>query len=71
MTFVELTAAMWDGRSVTLTDHAGRSIEAVPTGIICTVGCRDRRLYVVSYRSPTVRPMSGTIVMRFDSFDGH
>jgi len=71
MTFTELTAAMWDGRSVTLTDHAGRTIEAVPMGILCTAGCRDRRLYVVSCRSKTTRPRSGTIVMRFDSFDSN
>jgi len=44
---------MWDGRSVTLTDHEGRSIEAVPTGIARTTG-RDR-LWVVAYYAPTRR----------------
>jgi hypothetical protein len=69
MTFVELTAAMWDGRSVALTDHAGRSIEAVPTGIARTIG-RDR-LWVVAYHARHAKPPRGAIVMRFDSFDSH
>ena len=69
MTFTELTAAMWDGRSVTLTDHAGRPIEAVPTGIARTIG-RDR-LWVVAYYARHATPPRGAIVMRFDSFHGH
>lgn len=54
MTYRELTAAMWDGRSVTLTDHAGRSIEAVPTSITRCIG-RDR-LWAVGYYAPKLRP---------------
>jgi hypothetical protein len=69
MTYTELTAAMWDGRSVTLTDHAGRSIEAVPTSITRCIG-RDR-LWAVGYYARHKRPPRGAIVMRFDSFDGH
>jgi len=69
MTYSELTAAMWDGRSVTLTDHAGRSIEAVPTTLAHVHG-RDP-LWVVGYYARGLTPPRGAIVMRFDSFDGH
>jgi hypothetical protein len=69
MTLRELAAAIWDGRAVMLVDHAGRSIEAVPTGATRCIG-RDS-LWVVGYYARGKTPPRGAIVMRFDSFDGH
>jgi hypothetical protein len=68
MTFNELTAAMWDGRSVTLTDHAGREI----TGIPVSIGRSQRGdgTYVVSYAQHAGQIRADAFV-RFDSFDGH
>ncbi len=69
MTFAELAAAIWDGRSVTLTDTDGTTIEAVPTSVVRT--CGRRPLWIVGYYARGQKPPRGAIVMRLDSFDGH
>ena len=33
MTYTELTAAMYDGRQITITGDSGRTVTAVPIGI--------------------------------------
>jgi hypothetical protein len=69
MTFAELTAAIWDGRSVTLTDHAGRSIEAVPLSVDRRDSDDHGTYWRVHYR--TDRDTVASLLVRFDSFDGH
>jgi hypothetical protein len=68
MIFTELTAAMWDGRQITLVDHTGREI----TGIPVSIGRSQRGdgTYVVSYAQHGGQIRADAFV-RFDSFDSH
>jgi hypothetical protein len=69
MTFTELTAAIWDGRSVTLIDAYGYTLrDAIPTGIRrCTV---DKTKWLVQCDRHGLLGQE-VRVMTFDSFDGH
>jgi hypothetical protein len=69
MTFVELTAAMWDGRAVTLVDAFMQPVEnATPIGLRRTIS--HHHLWIVYYTRPGVSDWE-SCVMRFDSFDSH
>jgi len=64
MTYTELTAAMWDGRQITITGDSGRTVTVVPIGI-----ARHTHLqWEVLYDTPYGRDL---IFVKIDSFDGH
>jgi hypothetical protein len=64
MTFTELTAAMWDGRQITLLGDHGRTVTAVPLGI----ARHTSTLWEVLYDTPYGRDL---IFVKVDSLDGH
>ena len=64
MTYTELTAAMYDGRQITITGDSGRTVTGIPLGIQRHT---DQQWEVLVER-PDGRD---TLFVRFDSFDGH
>ena len=69
MTFAELTAAMWDGRSVTLIDAYGYTLrDAIPTGIRRCMF--DKTKWLVQFDRHGLLGQEKRFIT-FDSFDGH
>ena len=62
MTYTDLTAAMWDGRPITITGDSGRIVTAVPLGIQRNTA----RQWEVLVEGPDGRD---TLFIRFDRND--
>ena len=60
MTFSELTAAMWDGRPITITGDSGRTV----TGVLLGVQRNTARQWEVLFEGPGGRD---TLFVRLDS----
>lgn len=70
MTFVELTAAIWDQREILLTDWDGRQIRCVPKSLERTVNDDDVIEWKVLYDEFPGGPRA-CLYATIDAFDGH